>query len=175
MTGAPREASRRPVAPLLFGAAVATFALDQAVKWLVLDALGLIERLRLDVLPGLFSLRMAWNQGVNFGLLASGSDLARWTLIALSIGVSVAVAVWALRRGQTLFTLGAGLLIGGALGNALDRVRFGAVADFLNVTCCGLRNPWAFNVADIAIFVGALTLALAPSGEAPRAATEERR
>jgi signal peptidase II len=67
------------------------------------------------------------------------------------------------RRSEAWFTLGGGLLIGGALGNAVDRVRFGAVADFLNVTCCGLVNPYAFNVADIAIFAGALVLAFAPT------------
>ena len=64
--------------------------------------------------------------------------------------------------------LSAGILIGGALGNGIDRVVWGAVADFLNVTCCGLVNPWAFNVADIAIFVGAFGLILTAGGKSGR-------
>ena len=56
----------------------------------------------------------------------------------------------------------AGLLIGGALGNAYDRIRYGAVVDFLNMSCCGIQNPYAFNVADIFIFVGAIGLAIFP-------------
>ena len=61
--------------------------------------------------------------------------------------------------------ISAGLLIGGALGNAFDRVVYGAVADFLNMSCCGFDNPYAFNVADIAIFAGAIGLAFFSSPE----------
>ena len=63
--------------------------------------------------------------------------------------------------------VGAGLLVGGALGNVIDRLRFGAVADFLNMSCCGIRNPFAFNIADVAIFAGVALLVLysARSGE----------
>jgi signal peptidase II len=121
--------------------------------------------LRIDVLPGFFSLRMGWNQGVNFGLFASGDPVARWALAGLAMAVSLGMAIWALRRREPWITLGAGLVIGGALGNAVDRVRWGAVADFLNVTCCGLRNPYAFNIADIAIFAGAAVIVFAPSAE----------
>ena len=143
--------------------ALGIFLLDQATKIAVVDGLGLIHRLRIEVWPGFVSFVMAWNRGVNFGVLASDAPAMRWGLAAVAVAVSVGVAVWALRRDQGWFTLGAGLLIGGALGNAVDRVRFGAVADFLNVTCCGIVNPWAFNVADIAIFGGAAVLAFAPS------------
>jgi signal peptidase II len=138
-------------------------ALDQASKWLVVEAMDLKSRFAVDVIPGLFHLRMAWNRGVNFGLGASDGDAMRWGLTAMAVVVSAAVAVWALRRGETLFAAGAGLLIGGALGNAWDRVVYGAVADFLNVTCCGIDNPFAFNVADVAIFAGAGLLAFAPT------------
>lgn len=143
--------------------AAAVFVLDQASKVAVVEALGLMHRLRIEVWPGVVTFIMAWNRGINFGVLASDSPLMRWGLAALAVAISAGVAVWTLRRDETWFTLGGGLLIGGALGNAVDRVRFGAVADFLNVTCCGIVNPYAFNVADIAIFAGALVLAFAPT------------
>lgn len=146
----------------------ATLALDQGSKWLVVEAMGLAERLRIEVLPGLVAFRMGWNRGVNFGLFASDAAAMRWALTALALGVSAAVALWALRREDGWFTTGAALVIGGALGNAIDRLRYGAVADFLNVTCCGISNPYAFNVADVAIFAGAAVIVIAPTPETRR-------
>jgi signal peptidase II len=150
----------------LIALASVIFLLDQATKIIVIDGLGLAERLRIDIIPDVLSFRMGWNTGINFGLFASGSDAARWMLAALAIAVSAIMAVWALRRRERWITLGAGLVIGGALGNAVDRVRWGAVADFLNVTCCGYINPYAFNVADVAIFAGAAAIVFAPSAPA---------
>lgn len=152
-------------ARVMLWTAAAIFLLDQLSKWAVVEAMGLAERLRIEVLPGFVTFKMGWNRGVNFGLLSSGSDLARWALTALALAISAGVAVWALRRGGRLFALGAGLVIGGALGNAVDRMRWGAVADFLNVTCCGVVNPYAFNVADIAIFAGAAAIVFAPGDD----------
>lgn len=152
----------------LCASAGAVLALDRLTKWLVVEAMDLRSLLVIDVWPGVFTLKMAWNRGINFGILASDGDAARWLLAAMAVAISVAVAVWALRRGQTWFTLGAGLLIGGALGNAWDRATYGAVADFLNVTCCGVVNPFAFNVADVAIFLGAVALAFAPAPQPRR-------
>jgi signal peptidase II len=142
--------------------AAAVFALDRAAKWLVVEAMDLRTLGAIDLAPGFLGLRMAWNRGINFGILASDSAGARWALIGLAVAISAGVAWWALRRGGAVNALGAGLLVGGAIGNALDRWHYGAVADFLNVTCCGIVNPYAFNVADVAIFAGALTLAFAP-------------
>ncbi|MFN3615939.1 MAG: signal peptidase II [Rubrimonas sp.] len=142
------------------GAAV--FVFDRLTKWWVVEAMDLARVLAIDVWPGFVNFRMAWNRGVNFGLFATDGDAGRWALIALSLAIAAAVTVWALRRRDPLFALGAGLLVGGALGNAWDRFVYGAVADFLNVTCCGVQNPFSFNVADIAIFAGALAVALAP-------------
>lgn len=68
-------------------------------------------------------------------------------------------------RPKLLVQLSAGMVIGGAVGNVIDRVVYGAVADFLNVSCCGWENPWSFNVADIAIFMGALGLIFLTNGE----------
>ena len=135
------------------------FLVDQATKYLVVHALGLMDRLHLDVIPGVLSFRMAWNKGVNFGLFA-GFDM-RWALIGLALAISAAVLVWIARDGGgRMARISAGFLVGGALGNVIDRVLYGAVADFLNVTCCGINNPYAFNVADIAIFMGAVGLVL---------------
>jgi signal peptidase II len=136
-----------------------TFALDQALKWWIVVGLDLQNRFFIEVWPGVFNLTMAWNRGVNFGLLATDSDLTRWGLVILSLAISAWVWLWALREGRNPpAQVAAGLLVGGALGNIIDRIVWGAVADFLNVSCCGWRNPFAFNVADIAIFIGAFGL-----------------
>ena len=103
---------------------------------------------------------MAWNYGINFGLFSSSDGFQRWILTGFAFVVSAGVAIWMLREPPgKLGHISAGLLIGGALGNALDRLLYGAVADFLNMSCCGIDNPYAFNVADIAIFAGAMGLA----------------
>jgi signal peptidase II len=136
-------------------------ALDQASKWAIVVGLNLRERLVIEVLPPWVHFTMAWNRGVNFGLFASEAAFMRWFLIALALAISAAVWIWVRREGaRPMMQVSAGLLIGGALGNALDRIVWGAVADFLNVTCCGIRNPYAFNVADVAIFAGAFGLLL---------------
>lgn len=138
-----------------------TFAADQALKWYVVVVLDLANRLFLEVWPGILQLTMAWNRGINFGLFAGDSELARWVLVALALAICAWVLRWTRTEPDNLpFQIGAGLLVGGALGNVIDRIRWGAVADFLNVTCCGWDNPWAFNIADAAIFVGAVALIL---------------
>ncbi|GAD54207.1 lipoprotein signal peptidase [Limimaricola cinnabarinus LL-001] len=135
------------------------FLADQATKYLVVHALGLMERLQITVIPGILDFRMAWNRGVNFGLFAN-FDM-RWVLVALALAISAAVLVWIARDGgRRMARISAGFLVGGALGNVIDRVLYGAVADFLNVSCCGIENPYAFNIADIAIFLGAVGLVL---------------
>jgi signal peptidase II len=108
---------------------------------------------------------MAWNRGMNFGLLASNADLARWLLVALALGISLWVLWWVRRdRLGRIAQIAAGLLVGGALGNVIDRFAYGAVADFLNMSCCGIENPWSFNIADVAIFAGAIGLVLFSGG-----------
>lgn len=146
---------------LVFWAGFWTFLLDQASKYFVVHILNLRTVGDMDVIPPFLNLRMTWNSGVNFGLFAGNGDLVRWILIALALVISVAVLWWVHRDPPNrLGMVGAGLLIGGALGNVVDRLLYGAVADFLNMSCCGFVNPYAFNVADIAIFVGAFGLIL---------------
>lgn len=140
---------------LTFSAVI--IALDQLSKLVILHYVDLDTRLRVDVWAPFFTLRMAWNEGINFGLLG-GADM-RWALIALSL-VICAAALWWLRRATGWHVLAGGLLVGGAIGNVIDRLAYGAVVDFLNMSCCGIDNPYAFNVADIAIFAGAALLAV---------------
>lgn len=145
---------------LLAGIALIIFAIDQISKWVIIHGLDLLNRGAIDVLPPFLNFRMGWNQGVNFGLFANDADTMRWVLIALALIICVFVGRWALREGGVKVLISAGLLIGGALGNVLDRVIYGAVADFLNMSCCGLNNPFTFNIADVFIFAGAIGLIL---------------
>ena len=143
----------------------ATFVLDQVTKLAVVQGLNLIERGVIDVLPPFLTFRMAWNRGINFGLFANDADFMRWVLIAVALVISGWVWLWIRRENAGRWAqISAGLLIGGALGNVIDRIVYGAVADFLNMSCCGIENPYAFNVADIAIFAGAIGLILFTGG-----------
>jgi len=139
---------------------------DQISKWIVLgpgqfSPPGCLEDnvgCRYINLSPFFDLQMVWNRGVSFGLLRADEDLARWALVALSLVIS-GVFFWWLRTAERRLTaIALGLVIGGALGNVVDRIRFGAVADFLDFH--GLMFPWVFNVADAAITVGAVLLAV---------------
>jgi signal peptidase II len=141
--------------------ALAVLALDQVTKLGVVFGLDLAHRGEIDVVPPFLTFRMAWNYGMNFGLLAQGSVLGRVLLIGVAVVIAVWVWVWVWReKSGTWAQVAAGLLVGGAAGNVIDRVLYGAVADFLNMSCCGIDNPFAFNVADVAIFFGALGLVL---------------
>ena len=156
--------------------AIATFALDQVSKWLVVQNLNLRERGEIDVIPPFLNLRMAWNEGVNFGLFSNSGDFMRWALIAVALVISGWVLWWVYKeRAGRWAMISAGLLVGGALGNVIDRVIYGAVADFLNMSCCGIENPYSFNVADVAIFVGALGLVLFMGKPVPPAPTKRRK
>ena len=111
-----------------------------------------------EVFPPFLVFRMAWNKGVNFGLFANFN--MRWVLVGVAFAITIGVIWWLWRTGGSKWTyIAGGFMIGGALGNVIDRVFYGAVADFLNMSCCGINNPYAFNVADIAIFIGAVGLA----------------
>ena len=139
------------------------FLLDQLSKYLVVHWLDLANIGRIEVFPPFLVFRMAWNTGVNFGLL-SGADM-RWVLVVVALAITGGVLVWVWReKDNPWMQIGAGLLAGGAIGNVLDRLIYGAVADFLNMSCCGIENPWSFNVADIAIFLGAFGLIFLTGG-----------
>ncbi len=134
--------------------------LDQITKVLIVQVLNLRERGEIDTLAPLLNLRMAWNRGINFGLMAGDSDVMRWVLIALALGITAWVIWWMRSETRAVAHIAGGFLVGGAFGNVIDRVVYGAVADFLNISCCGIENPYSFNVADISIFAGAIGLVL---------------
>jgi len=144
--------------------AAAVILVDRASKLWVVEALDLRTRLAIPVAEPWLSFRMAWNRGINFGLLDLG-DAGRWLLVALALAIVAGLALWVRRRHGWGAAAGAGLVIGGALGNVWDRLQYGAVADFLNMSCCGIDNPFAFNIADAAIFAGVAVLVLAGDPE----------
>lgn len=153
---------------IAFIIAVVVFLVDQASKWFVVFHLNLAQLGALDVIPPYLNLRMAWNYGINFGLLADDNPLTRWALIAVALAICAGVLIW-LRRAPMprIAHVCAGFLVGGALGNVIDRILYGAVADFLNMSCCGINNPFSFNVADISIFAGTIGLAFFAEGKRP--------
>jgi len=137
--------------------------LDQVSKWLIFVGLfGLpLDDARpgalplaagIEVLP-FFNLVTVWNRGVSFGMFASDSQLGPWLLSAFALAVCGFLLVYLSRAQRWLLIVAIGGVIGGAVGNVIDRVRFGAVADFLDFHAFGLHWP-AFNVADSAIVVG---------------------
>jgi signal peptidase II len=140
----------------VFWVAGIIFVLDQVTKYYVVHVLNLRQVLAIDVLPPFLNLRMAWNTGINFGILSGESDTTRWILIAVALVIAGAVLWWVHHEPSGRWqAIAAGFLVGGALGNVIDRLVYGAVADFLNMACCGFSNPYSFNVADISIFIGA--------------------
>jgi signal peptidase II len=136
---------------------------DQITKWLVLaepqfNALVCLEDRRSCgqiVLPGPIDLSMVWNRGMSYGLFQS-EGIMRWVLSGLMLVIAVGFLVWLLRAEGRWLKLSLALVIGGAFGNLIDRVRFGAVADFIDASALGF--PWVFNVADAAISIGAALL-----------------
>jgi len=144
---------------LLSLSAVIWFLLDQGSKYGVLYGLNLIERGQMEVLPPLLNFRLGWNTGINFGLFSGGPEVTRYGLVVLALVICGWIIWWA-KTGLTrpMALVAAGAMVGGALGNSLDRLVQGAVIDFLNMSCCGIDNPFAFNIADIGIISGAIGL-----------------
>ena len=129
-------------------------SLDQLSKWFVVFYLELKQKLYLNLNNQFINFYMAWNKGINFGLFEGDSVLQAYILTTVAVLISIVFFIWLKNSTSFFLQLLASLVIGGALGNAIDRIMYGAVADFINVTCCGLRNPYSFNLADIFIFLG---------------------
>ena len=132
--------------------------LDQVSKWLVVFYLELEQKLYLNLNNQFMNFYMAWNKGINFGLFEGDSTVQAYILTGISIAISTVFFIWLRNSTSLLIQILASLVIGGALGNAIDRLLYGAVADFINVTCCGIRNPYSFNLADVLIFIGLIGL-----------------
>jgi signal peptidase II len=146
---------------LLTISAVFWFVIDQASKYGVLYGLNLAERGWMDIVPPLLRFHLGWNTGINFGLFAGAPEVTRFLLVGIAFAM-VAWMIWWAKHGLTrpIALICAGGVVGGALGNALDRIIHGAVIDFLNMSCCGIDNPFVFNIADIGIVGGAIGLLL---------------
>lgn len=141
----------------MLGMALTIFVLDRLSKYAVVEAMELKTIGRIDIWEPYLTFRMAWNQGVNFGMFNLGDD-GWWILIVIAAVIVGLVLYWARHATGWMIPLATGAVVGGAIGNSFDRLTYGAVADFLNMSCCGLNNPFAFNIADIAIFCGAAVL-----------------
>ena len=141
------------------------FILDQLTKFFVVHILDLSGRLSITVISGFINFNMAWNEGINFGLFANSSDMMRIILIIVSVLICIGIFFWAIKQNSILLLIFSSGIIGGALGNVVDRIIYGAVADFLNITCCGIYNPYSFNVADISIFIGVIGIIFFPTGK----------
>jgi len=137
--------------------AAAIFVVDQITKWIVISPLRLQEKGVIDLLP-FFDLRWVENRGVSMGFLTAESETARWLLVAMTAAIATGVLVWLWRERSRGDSLALALVLGGALGNIVDRVRYGYVADFLDLHIGEFRPFLIFNVADAAISIGVLLL-----------------
>ena len=140
-----------------FGLAVAAAILvaDQISKWVILE--HVMRPPRIIEVTGFFNLVMVWNPGVSFGMFGDGGEVGRWLLSALALAISAFLLHWLRQLDRWFPALAIGMVIGGAIGNVIDRVRFGAVADFLDFHVLGYHWP-AFNIADSGIVVGVALL-----------------
>ena len=149
-----------------FGIAALVFLLDQVTKYCIINVVHLMERGSIEVLP-FFRLTYVGNIGVSMGLFNAYTAVGRWFLVAVTGAIAAAVAVWIAREKARADVIALGLILGGAVGNIVDRVRFGYVVDFLHFFW-GEHSFWVFNVADAAISTGVLLLLsralMAPKG-----------
>ncbi|HEV2443005.1 MAG TPA: signal peptidase II [Steroidobacteraceae bacterium] len=153
-------AARAPSGLRWLPVTVAVIALDQLVKLWIVDHLALYGTVRL--LPVL-DVTLTYNRGAAFSLLAQASGWQKWLFAGLAVVVAAGITLWLRRlngRTQRLLCLSLALIMGGALGNLIDRLRIGHVVDFILAHWHRVYFPWAFNVADSAITVGAALLLL---------------
>lgn len=145
-------------APRVLGlaAAAAAFVVDQADKYWMLHVFGIASRAPVRV-ASFFDLVMAWNQGISYSLFTTRTAEGRWILLGATLAATAALGLWMWRTRDRVTCVGLGLIVGGALGNALDRWRFGAVADFFYFHI-GSFSWYVFNLADCAIVAGVALL-----------------
>jgi signal peptidase II len=142
----------------LLGLVLAAFAfgIDQTFKWWMLSVFDIAQHAPVRLLPVL-DLVLAWNRGISYGWLSSHAGAAQWLLTLLSIAASLALWAWLARTPKPLVAAALGLIIGGALANAVDRMVYGAVADFFHFHW-GEFSWYVFNIADISIVAGVAAL-----------------
>jgi signal peptidase II len=142
-----------------FTVAAIVFALDQLAKWIVAGPLHL-QAVRQIVLLPIFNLSWTENQGISLGLLNAETEIGRWMLVAVTGAIAIGVAVWIGREKSRGDQIALGMVLGGALGNILDRIRFGYVVDFADLHFGDFRPFLVFNVGDAAISIGVVILLL---------------
>ncbi len=140
-----------------YGFALLVIVLDQLTKAWILDGFSLREVGRVMIAPPVMNFSYVENTGVSFGLFGGGE--ARWLLSIFALVVAAGLSWWALQAKRRLLVAAIGLIVGGAVGNAIDRIRFGYVVDFIDFSGTGVF-PWVFNVADSAITIGIVLLIL---------------
>ena len=145
----------RTATPYLF--AIGIFIADQVTKWLVIGPLALQQRGQIELLP-IFNLTWVENRGISLGLLAAEGELGRWLLVALTAAIAIGVAWWIRREEARGDQFALSLVLGGALGNIVDRTRFGYVVDFADLHFGDFRPFLVFNVSDGAISIGVVIL-----------------
>jgi signal peptidase II len=136
--------------------AAVTLVLDQASKLWLYFVVDIAARQPIEI-TSFFNLILVWNQGVSFGLFQQNSEAGRWFLFAFKLVAAVALTIWIWRAGNRVLALGLGLIVGGAIGNAIDRALYGAVLDFAHFFW-GRFSWYVFNIADAAIVVGVAVL-----------------
>jgi signal peptidase II len=140
--------------------AILVFALDQLAKFIVTGPLGLNQIGDQLVLLPIFNFTYTQNEGISLGLLNATNPVGRWMLVALTTGIAIGVAVWIGREKSRIDQAALGMVLGGALGNILDRTRFGYVVDFADLHFGEWRPFLVFNVGDAAISIAVLILLL---------------
>ena len=135
-------------------------SLDQLAKWLVTGPLGISQIGDQLVLLPIFNFTYTENQGISLGLLNATNPVGRWMLVGLTSAIAVGVAVWIGREKNRIDQVALGMVLGGALGNILDRVRFGYVVDFADLHFGDFRPFLVFNVGDAAISIAVVILLL---------------
>ncbi len=150
--------SRNRLTLLGIVAALVVMAADQASKWWILNVIDLPALGQVVLLPVL-NLTMVWNRGVTFGLLTGFGQWGYLALAAIAIAVVVALVIWLRRAESRLVAIALGAIVGGALSNVIDRLRFGAVVDFIHAHV-GAWSWYVFNLADAAIVCGVAALVL---------------
>jgi signal peptidase II len=146
-------------ASLGFAVAALVFFLEQITKWIVLGPLDLRNTQVVEILP-IFRLWYTENHGISLGLFQASSDAMRWVLVAVTSAIAVGVGWWLTREEKAGDQVALGMVLGGALGNILDRVRHGYVVDFADLHFGEFRPFFIFNVADAAISIGVAILLL---------------
>jgi signal peptidase II len=140
-----------------FSIALVVFALDQLAKWIVAGPLQLKAIGQIVLLP-VFNLTWTENNGISLGLLNAQTEVGRWMLVALTSAIAIGVAVWIGREKHLWDKAALGMILGGALGNILDRARHGFVVDFADLHFGAFRPFLVFNVGDAAISIGVVIL-----------------